>query len=105
MFLSAEQIKDACKGKYLVEPLDDTVYAASVKIDSRKVKVNDLFVAFDGENVDGHDFIQAALNLRASIIVCEKDLNDEVLAQAKDNAASVIKVESSLQALTDIAKL
>lgn len=103
MNLNAEQIKDACNGEFLLAPIDTTVFATCAKIDSRKVECGDMFVAFNGENVDGHDYIDAALDSKASVIVCEKDLDDAVIAKAKDNSASVIKVKDSLQALTDIA--
>ena len=39
--------------------------------DSRKVKLNDMFVANKGYNVDGHDYIEKATELGASVILCE----------------------------------
>ena len=103
MNLNAVQIKDACKGQFLVEPMDTTVFATAVKIDSRKVECGDLFVAFKGENVDGHDYISSALDNKASIIICEKDISEDVINQAKEYSSSVIKVKNSLDALTDIS--
>ena len=104
MNLNAIQIKDACKGEFLVEPIDTTVFATCIKIDSRKVECGDLFIAFDGENVDGHNFIDSAIDNKASIIICEKKLDDEVINKAKDAEVSIIKVESSQQAISDISK-
>ena len=43
----------------------------SVQFDSRKVELNDLFVAQKGVTVDGHLFIEKAISLGASVIVCE----------------------------------
>ena len=40
---------------------DDAV-VTGLAIDSRAVKPGDLFVAIDGEHVDGHDFIDKALD-------------------------------------------
>ena len=41
---------------------DDAV-VTGLAIDSRAVKPGDLFVAIDGEHVDGHDFIDKALTM------------------------------------------
>lgn len=103
MNLNAQQIKDACDGEFLVEPKDTTVFAVSIKIDSRKIECGDMFVAFKGENVDGHDFIKDVINKKASIILCEKDLDEDVLNFAKDNLTTIIKVKNSAQAITDVA--
>lgn len=43
----------------------------NIKIDSRKVEKGDIFVAIKGNNVDGHDFIEQAIEKGASKIVCE----------------------------------
>ena len=44
----------------------------SLAFDSRKVGVNSLFVAIKGEQVDGHQYIEAAIEAGAIAIVCEK---------------------------------
>ena len=44
----------------------------TVVFDSRKIKQNDLFVAQKGVTVDGHLFIGKAIQLGASVIVCEE---------------------------------
>lgn len=43
----------------------------NIKTDSRKIKSGDTFVAIKGLTVDGHDFIEKAIELGASKIVCE----------------------------------
>ena len=43
----------------------------NIKTDSRKIKPGDTFVAIKGLTVDGHDFIEKAIELGASKIVCE----------------------------------
>ena len=42
-----------------------------IKTDSRKIEPGDTFVAIKGLTVDGHDFIEKAISLGASKIVCE----------------------------------
>jgi UDP-N-acetylmuramoyl-L-alanyl-D-glutamate--2,6-diaminopimelate ligase len=43
----------------------------SIALDSRKVKPNGMFVAVKGTQVDGHNFIDKAIELGADSIVCE----------------------------------
>ncbi len=45
-----------------------------VVIDSRKVSQGDLFVAINGENVDGHDFCHEAINKGAIAVISSKEL-------------------------------
>ena len=44
----------------------------SVQFDSRKVGKFSLFVAVSGTQVDGHDFIETALEKGASAVLCER---------------------------------
>ena len=105
MNLNAEQILDITNGKYLVEPFDDTLYANAVKIDSRKIEAGNLFLAMKGENVDGNDFINDAINDKASIILCENDVNDATKKIAKVHAACIIKVDDAKLALQNISSV
>jgi len=94
MTLSA--IADSCNGIYF-GPEDnkyDTV--KDVVIDSRKVNKGSLFIAIKGERSDGHDYIEAVYESGALCCITEKNLESE--------NHSYIKVESSLQAIKDIAE-
>jgi len=42
-----------------------------IEFDSRKVEENDVFVAIRGTVSNGHDFIEKAINLGATVIVCD----------------------------------
>ena len=44
----------------------------NIEFDSRKVSLNDVFVAIKGTQSDGHEFIDKALSLGASVIICEE---------------------------------
>ncbi len=50
----------------------------NIKIDSRKVKPGDIFVALKGATVDGHDFIEKAIENGAVKVVVEKDVECSV---------------------------
>lgn len=60
-----------------------TVSVSGIEHDSRKVKKGDLFYALEGENFDGHDFIDQALRRGASAVVGQRargelPLGDEI---------------------------
>ena len=55
--------------KAVVGPVD--VDITGVAIDSRKVKAGFLFIAVKGTQTDGHQYIQKAIELGASAILCE----------------------------------
>jgi len=73
------------------------VAVSSVVLDSRKVKKDSLFVATVGVNVDGHSFIDKAVELGAIAIVCEK-----IPENRKENV-TYVKVSDSTYALGIIA--
>lgn len=77
---------------------------AGVVIDSRKVEEDYLFIAVKGERVDGHDFIENVFTKKALCVICEKKPNINKSSINKSNGTGpYILVESSLQALKDIA--
>jgi UDP-N-acetylmuramoyl-L-alanyl-D-glutamate--2,6-diaminopimelate ligase len=49
-----------------------SVEISGIAFDSREVKPGFLFVAVKGTHVDGHDYIQKALQLGAIALICEK---------------------------------
>ncbi len=69
----------------------------SLEYDSRKLQANSVFVAIKGEKADGHDYIAAALEAGAGLIIYEKGSfqpSQEELKQAK-----FIEVTDSREAL------
>jgi UDP-N-acetylmuramoyl-L-alanyl-D-glutamate--2,6-diaminopimelate ligase len=64
-----------------------------IEFDSRKVSNNDVFVAIKGTLSDGHQFIDKAISLGASVIVCE------VLPTTLSENCTYVKVQNSNQAL------
>ena len=68
-----------------------------IEFDSRKVSNNDIFVAIKGSLSDGHQFIDKAISLGASVVVCE-DLPATLLENI-----TYVKVQNSNQALSFLA--
>ena len=66
-------LKDLLYGVRIQEIVGNTQIAIeSVCYDSRKSAKNALFVAISGTQVDGHDYIETALDAGAIAVVCEK---------------------------------
>lgn len=68
-----------------------------IEFDSRKIQNHDVFVAIRGTVSDGHEFVDKAIALGASTIVCE-----ELPATIKENI-TYIKVANTNAALAQLA--
>ncbi len=67
--------------------------AKNITFDSRKANVESIFVAISGTQVDGHDFIEKAIQNKAIAIVCE------ILPQELHKGVTYIQVSDSSEAL------
>jgi UDP-N-acetylmuramoyl-tripeptide--D-alanyl-D-alanine ligase len=74
--------------------LGDDANIADVTIDSRKVKPGDLFVAFKGERVDGHDYLADAKAHGATAALVERRVDIDL---------PQVQVENAELALGDLA--
>ncbi|WP_313808161.1 UDP-N-acetylmuramoyl-L-alanyl-D-glutamate--2,6-diaminopimelate ligase [Flavobacterium sp.] len=68
-----------------------------IEFDSRKVAQNDVFVAIKGTVSDGHDFIEKAIGLGATVIVCE------VMPTVVSDGITYVQVENANSALAFMA--
>ncbi len=68
-----------------------------IEFDSRRIELNDVFVAIRGVVSDGHAYIDKALNQGASVIICEEF--PEVIV----NGVTYVKVSNSNEALAYMA--
>jgi UDP-N-acetylmuramoyl-tripeptide--D-alanyl-D-alanine ligase len=75
----------------------DGAFSGRFLADSRLVRKGDVFVAFRGENTDGHTFIPDAIARGASLVICEND---------RDIPSSVasVKVNDTYKTLPVMAK-
>jgi UDP-N-acetylmuramoyl-L-alanyl-D-glutamate--2,6-diaminopimelate ligase len=72
-------------------------HITNVQIDSRKVALNDLFIAISGEASDGHQFIKNAIDQGALAVVCER------LPEQRNNGVTYIQVADARVAAAYIA--
>ena len=71
----------------------------NVCYDSRKIKKNSIFVCINGNNVNGHDYINKAIKNGAVAVIVEEEF------QFKSENIALIKVNDTKSALASIANL
>jgi UDP-N-acetylmuramoyl-tripeptide--D-alanyl-D-alanine ligase len=67
-----------------------------VTTDTRNVRPNDIFFALKGDNFNGNDFAQQALDSGASMVVVDEEVNV--------SSERIVRVGCSLDALQALAK-
>ena len=91
-------LKDILYGVPIESTKGNTQIAiTNLHFDSRKVELNDVFVAIKGTEVDGHKFIEKAVNQGAIAVVCE------VFPEQIQGGVTYIQVADSKKALAIIA--
>lgn len=78
---------------------NDNVEITGVNIDSRRIKAGHLFVAIRGTQVDGHQFIDKAIELGADAVLCEE------LPEKLSCHVTYVQVESTEDAVGKVATL
>ena len=73
---------------------DDNLLIAGIESDSRKIKPNMLFSAVKGNVVDGHDFIESAIEKGAIAILCE-----HIPSKIKNLTCTFVVVQDVAEAL------
>ena len=92
MHLTVVKLGEFCKGKVVGNPQK---IVSNITIDSRKVIEGSMYVAIKGERVDGHKFVKDTFEKGA---VCA------LVEQVPETEGTYILVESTLQAIKDIAE-
>ena len=98
-YLTIKELILASKGQ-LISKSNEEILVNDIVIDSRKASKNNAFVAIVGENLDGHDFINLAINQGCKTIIKNKDNNVDI----DNKEINVIEVNNTEIALGDIAK-
>ena len=96
---SIDQVIKAVSGVLIAGSANNNL--CGVSTDSRQVEKGNIFIALQGENFDGHDFVQKAMEKGAAAVIIS---SEALLGLEKlDKVVSVIKVADTLQALGDLA--
>ncbi|MCH9032583.1 MAG: UDP-N-acetylmuramoyl-tripeptide--D-alanyl-D-alanine ligase [candidate division Zixibacteria bacterium] len=96
--LSFETLREITRATYIVEPIHGSSFHG-VSIDSRTVSPGELFVAIKGERVDGHEYVQNALEQSAA-----GALVSEALPEFAQSSSAILLVRDSHHALIELAK-
>lgn len=75
-----------------------------IVIDSRLATSNSLFICLDGQNFDGHSFINEAITNGATAILIKTEKIREVLSKIKKNNIGILAVDSPLEGLQTLAR-
>ncbi|GAB2549601.1 UDP-N-acetylmuramoyl-tripeptide--D-alanyl-D-alanine ligase [Brachybacterium huguangmaarense] len=90
---TAARIAEITGGRLVDGATGDEAVTGRARIDSRAVEPGDLFAAFDGENVDGHDFVTRAASAGAALALVSRPAG-----------APAVLVEDVERALSDLAR-
>lgn len=72
--------------------------------DSRRLQINDVFIAFKGDHFDGHQFIEIAITSGASILIGEHFSKSQVeLAQSQKRPIALFEAPNTTEAYRAIA--
>ncbi len=92
--IDAKLIVSATNAEYKGKNIEFT----GLTTDSRAVKAGELFVAFSGENFDGHNYCEKAVELGATGVLVSKDV------EGLPEDVAVFKVSNTLKAFQEIAR-
>ena len=73
--------------------------------DSRKIKPGQIFVAIKGHTVDGHNYIQDAINNGASKVIAEHEVNYNIPLEIVPNTEEYLKEQLKNEYADEINKL
>ena len=96
MKLTAEEIATAVQAQRLKAAADIVPFGFS--IDSRTLVAGECFIAIQGPNFDGHEFIGAALKQGAALVIARADTKSPI-----EPDWPVIRVDDTLVALQRLA--
>ncbi len=106
--LSVKDIARFSGGELVLINCDENMQVGSYCTDSREVVNGSLFAAIAGERVDGHDYINSALEKGAACVLCERipeDLNKEnlrfALVVVKDTVTAIGAVAHEYKKMSD----
>ncbi len=100
--IEISNVLKAINGELLLGSLESSI--TGISTDSRSIKEGELFFALEGENYDGHKFVNQAISNGASgaVISSNKDAVSSLLDGFKK--CILVEVVDTLKALGDLAK-
>ena len=102
--LSVERLVEIVGGELLAGP--ESTMVNGLAVDSRQVTPGCAFVAFPGEQVDGHSYLSQAVasGARALLVTRDEDSFREVVAMSRRSDVAMVLVPDSLAAVQSLAE-
>ncbi len=97
---SLEEVLAATGGRLISGRGGKTI--CGISTDSRNIEQGNLFIALQGENFDGHAFVQKAVDAGAAGVIVH-DIS-RINPEAAGTTACVVEVKDTLKALGDLAQ-
>lgn len=97
----SRQVAHLISGELIGDP---EVQTSGCIIDSRQAQGGEIFFALSGEQVDGHDFIEAAWNQGAVVVIAEREKLSFRKAVQVPHGKALIQVQSSFRAMQLLAQ-
>lgn len=92
--MNINELLTSTKGK-LINNINIKEKYNQIKINSKEINKDDIFIAVIGKNHDGHNFIDEAIKKGAKLLITQKQIDTNI---------PYIKVEDTTKALGDIAQ-
>lgn len=84
---------------------DYNPFISNVVTDSRMVKKGSLYVALEGENFDGHDFIEEAIKKGAFLVISQKNKSGKEIINVEDTYKALGKLSQAYLKCFNIKKV
>ena len=98
-FLWSSDSLNIALNNFLLAKITNHILATEIFLDSRKIVVDGIFLAISGQNFDGHNFVESALNNGAKLAIVSDTTNLTHL-----DASRLVVVKNTMQALSALAE-
>jgi UDP-N-acetylmuramoyl-tripeptide--D-alanyl-D-alanine ligase len=96
--IEADKIAEICSGKIYG---NKKILIENYSNDTRKIKLNDMYIAIKGDKIDGNNFIEEALEKGAIGCITDKEIDGNILQKYTNKV--FIKVDDVIKAIQKIA--
>lgn len=98
--IKVEDIVKVCDGKLIVGNIN--IICGNFSKDTRQINRGDVYIGIKGDNFDGNDFYDKALEAGAKVCILDKDcVNKDVIEKYTDIA--IVLVKNSIEAIQKLA--
>lgn len=95
-----DALRAAAGGVWIARPKDGSTQVSGVSIDSRTIGPGEAFIALQGENFDGHEFVRAAVAAGSPLVIVER----ESAARDLPKGIGAVRVPDARRALMRLAR-